>query len=81
MIDYRDPRNGSIIDNRLSRIYASCVDLVDQLKRLDDVLAPDVELTPKQAQDLADALGAAGVLGGAILTRDLERTARREDRA
>jgi hypothetical protein len=36
------------------------------------------ELTPEQAQEIAGALAVVGVRGGAILARDLERTAARE---
>jgi len=36
------------------------------------------ELTPAQAEEIAGLLATVGVRGGAILTRDLERTAARE---
>lgn len=75
---YRDPRNGSEVEAALLDIVGSCDELVARLKRLDELLSPDLELTPDQSDGLAETLGAVGMLGAVILQTDLARTIRRE---
>lgn len=80
-MDYRDPRNGPDIDVALVRIGRNCATLHDALRALVELMEPDVELTPAQAELLADDLGSIGLMGAAILATDLDRTNRREARA
>jgi hypothetical protein len=77
-VTYRDFRNGRQVDSQLARIYRDCAFVTRDLAELANILSPDIELTPEQADQLTTALGRIGALGGSILTYDLTLTTLRE---
>lgn len=78
MRDFRDPRNDHRVDVLVERIEYRCSGLADTVRELRTVLAPDIELTPRQAKRIAESLAVVGRLTAVLLMDDLERTAGRE---
>jgi hypothetical protein len=77
-------RRGGVISALVAQLERDCKRADNTLRQIAGALdagagAPyEGELTPEQAQEIAATLATVGVRGGAILARDLERTAARE---
>ena len=79
LADYHDPRNDHEVAILVERVAMRADGLVGAIRDLREKLAPDIELTPDQAEYIANSVGKVGSSTAALLIEDTERTAIRED--
>lgn len=76
--EYRDPRNDRQVDRAVESVITRADAVCGALKELHDLLDHEIELTPRQAERMAQALQHVGLAAGHVLLGDLALTSERE---